>query len=52
MSKLLRGEIWLIDLNPVRRHEQSGNRPCLLISVDLPLLEKIIFQQLVVIQSQ
>jgi mRNA interferase MazF len=35
MSKLLRGEIWLIDLNPVRGHEQSGNRPCLLISVDL-----------------
>jgi mRNA interferase MazF len=30
-----RGEIWLADLNPVRGHEQSGRRPCLVISVDL-----------------
>ncbi len=30
-----RGEIWLIDLNPVRGKEQAGQRPCLIISVDL-----------------
>lgn len=30
-----RGEIWLIDLNPVRGHEQGGKRPGLVISVDL-----------------
>ncbi len=30
-----RGEIWLIDLNPVRGREQAGQRPCLIISVDL-----------------
>ena len=30
-----RGEIWLADLNPVRGHEQSGKRPCLVISVDI-----------------
>ena len=35
MSKISRGEIWLIDLNPVRGHEQAGKRPCLIISVDL-----------------
>jgi mRNA interferase MazF len=29
-----RGEIWLADLSPVRGHEQSGRRPCLVISVD------------------
>jgi len=33
MSK--RGEVWLIDLNPVRGHEQAGKRPALVISVDL-----------------
>jgi mRNA interferase MazF len=30
-----RGEVWLIDLNPVIGHEQSGIRPCLIISDDL-----------------
>jgi mRNA interferase MazF len=35
MSKILRGEIWLVNLNPVKSHEQSGNRPCLVISVNL-----------------
>ena len=29
-----RGQIWLADLNPTRGHEQSGVRPCLVISVD------------------
>ena len=30
-----RGEIWLIDLNPVIGHEQAGIRPCIIISDDL-----------------
>jgi len=30
-----RGEIWLVDLNPTRGHEQSGKRPCLVVSVDV-----------------
>jgi mRNA interferase MazF len=34
MSKIVRGEIWLMDLNPVRGREQAGKRPCLVISVD------------------
>ncbi|MGI9951340.1 type II toxin-antitoxin system PemK/MazF family toxin [Moorellaceae bacterium AZ2] len=29
-----RGEIWLVDLNPVRGHEQAGTRPALIVSVD------------------
>jgi mRNA interferase MazF len=35
VSKILRGEIWLTDLNPVRGREQAGTRPCLIISVDM-----------------
>ena len=30
-----RGEIWMVDLNPARGHEQAGYRPCLVVSVDL-----------------
>lgn len=30
-----RGEVWNIDLNPVRGREQAGRRPCLIVSVDL-----------------
>lgn len=30
-----RGDIWLIDLNPTRGHEQAGRRPGLIVSVDL-----------------
>ena len=30
-----RGEIWLIDLNPVIGHEQAGTRPALIISDDM-----------------
>ena len=30
-----RGEIWLVDLNPTRGHEQAGVRPALVVSVDL-----------------
>ncbi|MBE3591724.1 MAG: type II toxin-antitoxin system PemK/MazF family toxin [Thermoanaerobacter sp.] len=29
-----RGEIWLVNLNPTRGHEQSGIRPAVVISVD------------------
>ncbi|MEN3059031.1 MAG: type II toxin-antitoxin system PemK/MazF family toxin [Candidatus Methanosuratincola petrocarbonis] len=29
-----RGEIWLVDLSPVRGHEVAGRRPALVISVD------------------
>ena len=35
MSIPLRGEIWAVDLNPVRGHEQAGRRPCLVISDDI-----------------
>lgn len=31
----LRGEFWLIDLNPIRGHEQGGKRPALIFSVDI-----------------
>ena len=30
-----RGDIWLVDLNPVRDSEQRGIRPCLVISNDV-----------------
>jgi mRNA interferase MazF len=29
-----RGEVWYVNLDPVRGHEQAGSRPCLVISVD------------------
>jgi mRNA interferase MazF len=29
-----RGDIWLVDLNPTRGHEQAGTRPCAIISLD------------------
>lgn len=29
-----RGEIWLLDLDPTRGHEQAGRRPGLIVSVD------------------
>jgi mRNA interferase MazF len=32
MPRILRGEIWWADLNPVRGHEQGGKRPVLIIS--------------------
>ncbi|MBI2941402.1 MAG: type II toxin-antitoxin system PemK/MazF family toxin [Chloroflexi bacterium] len=31
----LRGEIWLIDFNPIRGREQAGTRPGMVVSVDL-----------------
>jgi len=29
-----RGDVWMVDLNPVRGHEQSGMRPAVIVSVD------------------
>jgi mRNA interferase MazF len=29
-----RGEVWLVDLNPTRGHEQAGTRPALVVSTD------------------
>ncbi len=34
MAEPSRGEIWLVDLNPVCGHEQAGGRPALVVSVD------------------
>lgn len=36
MSRLLpsRGEVWLVDLDPTRGHEQTGMRPAPVVSVD------------------
>lgn len=30
-----RGEVWLVDLNPIRGHEQAGTRPGVVVSTDL-----------------
>jgi mRNA interferase MazF len=35
MARILRGEIRLADLNPVRGHEQAGLRPVLILSHDI-----------------
>jgi mRNA interferase MazF len=29
-----RGQVWLVDLDPTRGHEQAGRRPALVISAD------------------
>lgn len=29
-----RGDVWLVDLNPIKGHEQAGRRPCLVLSDD------------------
>lgn len=34
MAAPRQGEIWLVDLNPVRGHEQAGRRPAVVVSVD------------------
>jgi len=34
MADPRRGEIWFVDLNPTRGHEQSGRRPALVVSTD------------------
>ncbi len=35
MARILRGEIRWSDLNPVRGHEQAGQRPVLILSQDV-----------------
>ena len=35
MARILRGEIYWADLNPVRGHEQAGQRPVLILSHDI-----------------
>ncbi|MCX6379678.1 MAG: type II toxin-antitoxin system PemK/MazF family toxin [Armatimonadetes bacterium] len=30
----LRGEIWMLNFDPTREHEQAGTRPALILSVD------------------
>ncbi len=35
MPQPSRGEIWLVNLNPTRGHEQAGIRPGLVVSIDL-----------------
>jgi mRNA interferase MazF len=35
VARILRGEIWWADLNPVRGREQAGIRPVLVISHDV-----------------
>lgn len=35
MARILRGEIWWADLDPIRGHEQGGRRPVVVISQDL-----------------
>ena len=35
MARILRGEVRWADLNPVRGHEQSGQRPVLILSHDI-----------------
>lgn len=35
MARILRGEIWWADLDPVRGREQAGTRPVLIISHDV-----------------
>lgn len=34
MTAPKQGEVWRLDLNPTRGHEQSGRRPALVLSVD------------------
>jgi mRNA interferase MazF len=35
MARILRGEIWWAELNPVRGSEQGGHRPVLILSHDV-----------------
>lgn len=34
MNRPLRGELWLVRLDPVEGHEQAKTRPCLIISTN------------------
>ncbi|OYV95604.1 MAG: growth inhibitor PemK, partial [Planctomycetia bacterium 21-64-5] len=33
-SQPVRGEVWTVNLDPVRGHEQAGTRPALIVSVN------------------
>lgn len=35
IMKPSRGEIWSVNLSPIKGHEQGGRRPCFVISVNL-----------------
>ena len=35
VSQPSRGEVWLVNLNPTRGHEQAGIRPALVVCTDL-----------------
>jgi mRNA interferase MazF len=35
MARILRGDVLLADLNPVRGHEQAGRRPVVILSQDV-----------------
>ncbi len=35
MARILRGDIWWADLNPVRGHEQAGIRPVLISTLSI-----------------
>ena len=35
MARILRGDIFWADLNPVRGHEQAGQRPVVILSQDI-----------------
>ena len=35
LARILKGEVRWADLNPVRRHEQAGERPVLVLSHDV-----------------
>lgn len=34
LTKPCRGDVWLLDLDPTRGHEQAGKRPGLIVSAD------------------
>jgi len=34
MSNALRGEVWLLELDPIRGREQAGKRPALIVSTN------------------
>jgi mRNA interferase MazF len=34
MPEPTRGDVWFVDLDPVRGHEQAGRRPALIVSTD------------------
>lgn len=34
MANCYRGEVWFVNLDPIRGREQAGSRPCLIVSDD------------------